>query len=626
MNSKITPLLKLLLPVILITSFGWSQVNITFQVDMSFEIINEEDSVHIAGSFQGWDPAATVLVDEDGDLIYSTTVEITEDTIYYKYVNGDEWGEEENIGSDRILVVPETDTVLDLVCFGSQDPCPETPDSIAVTFIVDMQFEDVSSYGVHIAGNFQNWSTSSSEMLDNNGDEKYEITFSFIPGEELHFKFINGDSWVGGETVPDACAHNGNRLIIAPNIDRSYEYCFGTCGTCPVDPVTKIVVFSVDMTEWLDEDGATGMPVFSVSRGDQMQVKASFNGWDCDIPDDCEMSRIPGTNIFSLAVPLTDFPDDDFEYKYFLELDSSSYGILEERYGPVFDYIGWEDPPTFGGSNRHFTLGEDDGTGLLELGMEGYFDLPAGAVIPEGQVITLTFSVDMNSADEDNFNADEDTVYVVLHDKWMNYIQGFEDNSRHLATPNGDGTYSININFTGPVPWHMIYSWRFYDFSENVGIEEGGGFGFGRFRARYFHADSNQNCAWVDYSFPQDQWTKNPPLVVEDFAADDCVTMSIISNITPSVFSLSENFPNPFNPVTNFIFDLPFTSDVTVNIYNVLGQHVATLQHGQLNAGSYQITWNGRDHLGQSQASGIYFYELRVDENYQQIKKMTLLK
>ena len=63
--------------------------------------------------------------------------------------------------------------------------------------------------------------------------------------------------------------------------------------------ITKTVIFNVDMTEWLDQDGATGMPIFSVARGDQMQVRGAFNLWNCDEPADCEMVHTPGTNIFS---------------------------------------------------------------------------------------------------------------------------------------------------------------------------------------------------------------------------------------------------------------------------------------------------------------------------------------
>ena len=103
--------------------------------------------------------------------------------------------------------------------------------------------------------------------------------------------------------------------MVAPNFNRPYEVCYGMCEACPAPPVTKTVIFSVDMTEWLDEDESTGMPVFSIARGDQMQVRGGFNGWNCDDPADCEMTRTPGTNIFSLAVSITDLPDAEHEYK-----------------------------------------------------------------------------------------------------------------------------------------------------------------------------------------------------------------------------------------------------------------------------------------------------------------------
>ena len=140
------------------------------------------------------------------------------------------------------------------------------------------------------------------------------------------------------------------------------------------------------MTEWLDEEGATGMPVFSVARGDQMQVRGGFNGWNCDDPANCEMTRTPGTNIFSLATSITGFPSTENEFKYFLELDSSSIEVLNSTYGDIYDGIGWEDSPQFGGGNRTFILGAEDGSGLLELELSGYYDLPATGTIPSGPV------------------------------------------------------------------------------------------------------------------------------------------------------------------------------------------------------------------------------------------------
>ncbi len=603
---------------------------VTFQVDMSYQIINETDGVHIAGSFQGWDPAATELSDTDGDMIYEVTLDILEaagDSVYYKYVNGDEWGEDENIGADRLLVVPDTTTVIVAPCYGSPDPCPTPPDSVNVTFVVDMLYETVSTNGVHVAGNFQGWDPAATALVDTNSDGKYEATFRFAVGQALEYKFINGNDWGSAESVPEDCETGGNRTLTAPNFDRPYEVCYESCDACPPVPVTKVVVFSVDMTEWLDEAGATGMPIFSVARGDQMQIRGGFNGWNCDTPEDCEMSRMPGTNIFSLAYSLTDQSDKDNEYKFYLQHDSTSLALFEAEFGAMYGDMGWEDSPQFGGGNRHFMLGEDDDTGMLLLPVAGYYDLPAGAVVPADQPFSLTFSVDMTSAVADGFDADEDTVRLELKDKWLNYLQGLGDNSEHLATANGDGTYSVTIDFTGPIPWHMIYTWEFYDVSSVVTIQEGGGFGLGRFRARYFHANSDRGCAWEDFSFPQDTWQKDPPLPLEDYDSDAvCIALAVISDVVPAKFQLSDNYPNPFNPTTNISFSIPMALDVKINIYNVLGQRVVTLNEGELTAGTYNVRWNGRDQMGNTLASGIYFYELQAGEQFKQIKKMTFVK
>jgi hypothetical protein len=233
----------------------------------------------------------------------------------------------------------------------------------------------------------------------------------------------------------------------------------------------------------------------------------------------------------------------------------------------------------------------------------------------------------MTDAAADGFNADEDTAYVVLKDKWLNYLQRFGDNSTHNATANGDGTFSATIDLTGPVPWHMVYTWGFYNVSDNADIQEGGGFAFGRFRARYFHANSDRGCAWEDFSFPQDSWQKDPPLPVEDYDPTAiCIALEVISDVIPAKFNLADNYPNPFNPTTNISFSIPMALDVQINIYNVLGQKVVTLNEGQLKAGTYNARWNGRDQLGNALASGIYFYELQAGEEYRQIKKMTFLK
>ncbi len=98
-----------------------------------------------------------------------------------------------------------------------------------------------------------------------------------------------------------------------------------------------------------------------------------------------------------------------------------------------------------------------------------------------------------------------------------------------------------------------------------------------------------------------------------------------IALLTPQSYSLSQNFPNPFNPVTEINYQLPERARVLLNVYNTLGQKVSTLVDEQKEAGSYMVSWDGTDERGTAVASGIYFYRLSAGE-FVENKKMVLLR
>ena len=390
--------------------------------------------------------------------------------------------------------------------------------------------------------------------------------------------------------------------------------------------LTKTVLFTVDMTEWLDEEEATGMKIFSVSNGDQMQVRGAFNGWNCDNPSNCRMTRTPGTNLFSLAANITGFPNTDIEYKYYMELSDASIQNLESDYGTIFDGIGWEDSPQFGGGNRVFLLGPDDGTNILELDLAGYYDLPAGGVIPTGQTVLVTFSVDMSGAIANGFISQEDSVYVSIQDRWLTYLQMLGDGYNVTASENFDGTYSVTHAFTGPFPWHMVYTWGFYDVSLGSQMQEGGGFGFGRSRARYQHANSNSGCSWGDYSFPLDIWQLEPPLLVEDYAPENiCSALGIVNDNLAENFYLGKNYPNPFNPSTTINYNILKDEYVNINIYDLTGKRIKSLVNSKVGIGFNQVEWDATNSFGQTVAAGVYIYVIEVGD-FRSSKKMIFLK
>lgn len=89
----------------------------------------------------------------------------------------------------------------------------------------------------------------------------------------------------------------------------------------------------------------------------------------------------------------------------------------------------------------------------------------------------------------------------------------------------------------------------------------------------------------------------------------------------PQSFSIYQNYPNPFNPNTIINYELPFSSEVKIKIYNVLGNEIETLVNEKQNSGSYSVTFDGSDYPG-----GVYLYKLEIDGNVIDAKRMVLLK
>ncbi len=92
------------------------------------------------------------------------------------------------------------------------------------------------------------------------------------------------------------------------------------------------------------------------------------------------------------------------------------------------------------------------------------------------------------------------------------------------------------------------------------------------------------------------------------------------SNPVPSTYALSQNYPNPFNPTTTIQYQMPSSGHATLEVYNLLGQRVATLVNGTVPAGTHEVVFDAS-----RLSSGVYFYTLQAG-NYLSTKKLVLLK
>ena len=353
---------------------------VTFQVDMNNETVSP-DGVHIAGGFQGWDPSATVLTDDDSDGVYELTIDLPADSTYeFKFINGASWDFVEDVpptcqvevsGNDnRFVAVGANDTEVTYhICWESCAACGMT----TVRFRVDMMHEEVSSEGVHVAGNFQGWDPSGSPMSDADGDGVWESWASFYEGTIadgfLHFKFINGDNWASpNEAMSDqACADEfGNRilafsdenLVLTADASASEAPCFNSCESCVLPTA---VTFRVDMTtqESISPNG--------------VHVAGSFQGWN---PSTDPLYDDDGDGIWEATYSLM---PGEYQFKFINGNDWSE--SVESVTG---------DCAASGTDNRALTVSED------AIDYEVCYNLCEPTCVPNPDPAHVTFRVDMN--------------------------------------------------------------------------------------------------------------------------------------------------------------------------------------------------------------------------------------
>ncbi len=126
--------------------------------------------------------------------------------------------------------------------------------------------------------------------------------------------------------------------------------------------------------------------------------------------------------------------------------------------------------------------------------------------------------------------------------------------------------------------------------------------------------------------YVQIEFSDNEPFVIN--VVPDNGNGSLAKNVTlqsasfvPQRFALKQNFPNPFNPVTQIQFDLPQAAKVTLKVFDLSGHEVSTLVDGYRSAGRYQLVFDGSN-----LASGVYIYRLTTNKGFTQSRKMMLIK
>ena len=150
----------------------------------------------------------------------------------------------------------------------------------------------------------------------------------------------------------------------------------------------------------------------------------------------------------------------------------------------------------------------------------------------------------------------------------------------------------------------------------------------------YFHIDSIYHGIYYLHQFPKPGWILTAPAAGQYYFyvnwdsnsyhnknfGNHRLPLSVTENDIPKEFSLKQNYPNPFNPTTDFKFQIAEQRFVSLKVFDILGEEVATIVNEDLLPGNYSVSWNASNF-----PSGIYFYRLNAG-TFSAIKKLVLTK
>ena len=388
-------------------------VDVTFQVDMS-QYQGSYGTVNINGGFNGWCGGCAVMTDDDGDGVFSITIPLVPATYEYKFTL-DGWTAQEEFTegdactstidgyTNRTLDVTEA-TTLDAVCYNSCDACPtDSAPERAITFRVNMSEETTNPIGVFIAGNFQGWSAGSTAMTDADGDDIWEYTAMIAEGEAVEYKFINGPNWGLDESIPVACAVNGNRGYTVGAEDAVLDaVCFASCTACGDALPTEEVTFTV-LTDNI------------TVAADGMYLAGALNGWSGEPMND------NGDGSWSLTKSLE---AATYEFKFQNGLD------------------GWEELDCGGNRSVEVSLG-------TPVSYQGCFAQCSDVCSVDPDAADITFQVDASQ--------------IAVSADGMYLIGSFTEPAWQLGSiamndDDGDNIWTATVNVDGPAAFQYKFN------------------------------------------------------------------------------------------------------------------------------------------------------------------------
>jgi hypothetical protein len=633
--------LVLLLLLFAVNSLYAQSYNVTFKVDMSVQmargIFASSDKVTVKGNFNSWSDSDPFTA-SGTEGIYELTVNIPTSamtdgkTLNYKFFSNNLHaanGGWETIADNRTAEVTG-DVVLSTVFFNNELKPSGAPHNFK--FSVDMRLPlkqgalDPSTGKVWVAGDFTTpgWGDGALAMTSANNDSIYSVTTLLNSGTLMHYKYIYGTSTVvAGSWEQLDTTYNwtgSNRAFYITDTDTTTTS-FWQDANPNVTLADGTINFQVDLSVLSD------LGAFDPST-DSLRIRGVFNKWNDSNPAKSFMNQDPiiPTNFYN-SIPFVKEQVGAMEFYKFKLAKKNVTGVWAVADGDA----QYERPLFTGGTNRSVLYAGNSGQNT-DPAITYFDDIQPEFIIPAGTKVTAQFAVDMtNALDESKvsivFDPAQDSVYLVCGmTAWAHAMGGTgnwkEDGDRVLLLTHSSGNiYTGSLEINGPAFNGFMYTYEFSHQSDGSLQKERTDLNVWSRHVRYIPM-TGPNAFVQPYTAKIDHYTFDAlkPATEYETWPDGLVSVRQINTGIPEKYTLNQNYPNPFNPTTQIRFSIPQEAQVSLKIFNILGQEVATLVNEKLKAGSYTSDFNAS-----KISSGVYFYRIEAG-TFSMTKKMIFLK
>lgn len=562
-----------------------AQVDVTLEVDMNSQTVDDMLGVHVAGNFGATNPAYTewnpgnaddpiVLTDDDMDGVYSVTLQLVPGTYQFKYVNGNDWPMAEDVpnacrynpagDANRYLTVGE-EAMTYRVCFSECADCGME----AVRFRVDMtQYTDpISPVGVHVAGTFQlpdPFIPGQNPMEDYDDDGIWDLLYAYNPADydevptSFNYKYIVGNQWVNPNenaiTADCGTMDGGDRVVeLTSPATITPAYCYNSCNLCVA---ASNVTFRVDMSNVDSPDGA--------------YIAGAFQGWnDSGTPmEDPDMDEV-----YEIVIPLQ---PGDYQYKFLN--------------GPG----GWEEGipgDCSSAGNRIVTVEEG-----VDQTVEFCFLQCDAVCVPDPDPEDITFRVNTN-----DIVVSADGVYLIT----AVTTPAWQAGATQMSDPDDDGVYEATLNISGGanIEYKFTNGDPFPGGVEDLTVEEN-------------HDFDTDGCGVATPlgGFNRTYVRDGMGAVLDVVCYNSCVDCDTNVDEIEARIGFTA-YPNPAQDVLKVTFD-DITTVESIQLMNQLGQELKFVNGNDVNAAnSMDISYL---------SSGVY--TLRVNTSQGAVTKLIIKK